>query len=256
MGYALPRPLRSTDPSFDEPASSPSARDPRTSRYSGRRLHAPRSRDAPFAHGVTPASGFDHHVPRTTPCHHGARERADLPRVCAPSALPDGGVYDCPGRCLARYVPSPGFLTLVTVCSAATPAGLFHPARALGVLPSRATAGEPERLSTPVALLTFRPPTAPAARSPRRPPRSHGSCEALRCEGRRKPTFAAFRALLPPETRTLGAVVQTAPRPEALLGFSLSRDLAHCDARGDSHHAAPLGFHEITFRTEARLAIP
>lgn len=38
----------------------------------------------------------------------------------------------------ARYVPSPGFRTLLTACSASIPPGLFHPGGALGVRPFRA----------------------------------------------------------------------------------------------------------------------
>jgi len=59
---------------------------------------------------------------------------------------------------------------------------------------------------------------------------------------RRKPAVAAFRALLPPETRNLAAMVQMATCPEALLGFLLSRGLSARDALDVSRPAAPVGF--------------
>jgi hypothetical protein len=40
--------------------------------------------------------------------------------------------------CLTRHLPAPGFLTLLPACSSSSPAGLFRPANALGVVPSKA----------------------------------------------------------------------------------------------------------------------
>lgn len=144
MGYALPRPLRTASSPNDEPAPSPSARVPWTSRFSSSRLHAAQIRAAPFALGVTPASGFDHRASRMPSCHHDARVPADLPRVHSPTALSAGCVHVLTRLCLARYVPSSGLLTLLTVSSATHPAGLFHPAHALGVHPFRATSRRAE----------------------------------------------------------------------------------------------------------------
>jgi len=101
-------------------------------------------RAAPFTLGVAPASGFDHLASRLPSCHHDARVPADLPRVHSPSALPAGCVHVISRLCLTRYVPPSGALTLLTVSSATNPAGLFHPARAHGVHPFRATSRRAE----------------------------------------------------------------------------------------------------------------
>jgi hypothetical protein len=63
--------------------------------------------------------------------------RGSFSGVSAPSALAARGVHvPSAGFASPGYVPSPGFRTLLTACSSARPAGLFHPAGAHGVRPS------------------------------------------------------------------------------------------------------------------------
>jgi len=96
-------------------------------------------RAAPFTLGVTPASG-SHHLPL-------ARRRVTTTLEClrtfpgfCPLRRSQRAASTClPRLCLARYVPSPGTLTLLTVSSATHPVGLFHPTGAHGVPPFRAT---------------------------------------------------------------------------------------------------------------------
>jgi len=108
---------------------------------------------------------------------------------------------------LTRYVPPSGSLTLLTVYSATTPVGLFHPTRALGVPPFRAFS---QRAGTPLGALC--PPDVSLTDPPRRPLRrpaapDHGPEQWYQRALRRKPTNVAFRALLPSEVRDIVAVV-------------------------------------------------
>jgi hypothetical protein len=64
---------------------------------------------------VTSPSELDHRQATAKSCYSvcGAS-----PEVASPSAHRDESIYvTCPGFCLARYVPSSGFLTLLTACS-------------------------------------------------------------------------------------------------------------------------------------------
>jgi len=115
-------------------------------------------RHTPNAHRVTPTSGYGHHASRMPPCFHGARAHTDLPgfpplrrsQMAASTNMPVAAFAAAARACLTRYVPSSGLHTLLTVCSATTPAGLFHPARALGVPPFRAYS---RRAGTPLGAL-------------------------------------------------------------------------------------------------------
>lgn len=115
-------------------------------------------RPAPNALGVTPASGYSHYASRMPPCFHGARAHTDLPgfrplrrsQMAASTIMPAAAFAVAARVCLTRYVPSSGLRTLLTVFSATTPAGLFHPARALGVPPFRAYS---RRAGTPLGAL-------------------------------------------------------------------------------------------------------
>jgi len=135
------------------------------------------------------------------------------PRVSSPSALSDGCVHEHPAAafasatrdCLTRYDPSPGPLTLLTVFSATTPAGLFHPAHAPGVPPFRAysrRAGTPLDARCPPDVSQVDPPRRPLRR-PTAP--DHGPMRRFQRAQHRKPTRVAFRALLPSEVRDIAA---------------------------------------------------
>jgi hypothetical protein len=135
------------------------------------------------------------------------------PRVSSPTALSDGCVHSATAFTAATrvlphpFVPPPGPFTLLTVYSATTPAGLFHPTRALGVPPFRAfsrRAGTPLDVRCPPDVSPIDPPR----RSPRRPTApDHGPIQRFLRAQRRKPTNVAFRALLPPEVRYIAAAV-------------------------------------------------
>jgi len=115
-------------------------------------------RPAPNTHRVTPTSGYSHNASRMPPCFHGARAHTDLPgfrplrrsQMAASTIMPAAAFAAAARVCLTRYVPPSGLHTLLTVCSATTPAGLFHPARALGVPPFRACS---RRAGTPLGAL-------------------------------------------------------------------------------------------------------
>jgi hypothetical protein len=66
-----------------------------------------------------------------------------------------------PGFPRPDYAPSPGFRTLLTVCSSSIPAGLFHPAHAPGVSPSRALLLRGSRCALRRSLPSWRSPPAP-----------------------------------------------------------------------------------------------
>ena len=77
----------------------------------------------------------------------------------------------------------------------------------MGFFPSEPSREEPERLSTPFALLTFRRSTRPDARSADLLRRTMARLQRFQRALRRKPTHVAFRALLPSEVRNIAAVV-------------------------------------------------
>jgi len=181
-------------------------------------LTVPRARArrlAPIALGVAPASGYGRRVSRMPPCCHDARAHTGLPgfgplrrsQMAASTNIPATTHAAAAQACLTRYVPSPGPLTLLTACSATTPAGLFHPARALGVPPFRACS---RRAGTPLGARC--PPDVSHVDSPRQPLRrllaaDHGPPRQFLRAHRRKPTHVAFRALLPSEIRDIAAGV-------------------------------------------------
>lgn len=144
---------------------------------------------------------------RTPSCCHDARARTELPGVLSPSTHTGGRVHVLSRACLTRYVPPSGTLTLLTVFSAITPASLFRPADVLGFIPSKPPHEEPQHLSMCLALLTLRTSNRPAVAPRRQPSPNHGSNEAIRRTRRRSSKTAAFRALLPSETRTRAAAV-------------------------------------------------
>lgn len=138
-------------------------------------LTVPRARTrrhAPFALRVTPASGFGHHTTRMPSRFHDARAHTGLPgflplrrsQMVASTNMPAETFASSARTCLIRYGPPPGSLTLLTVYSATTPVGLFHPTRAHGVLPFRAFS---RRAGTPLDALC--PPDVSPTDSPRRP---------------------------------------------------------------------------------------
>lgn len=215
MGYALPPRLfrRRTHPKMrrHEPVGS-FALDLEVF------LTVPRTRarrPVPFALGVTPASGFGHHATRMSSRCRDARVHTGLPgflplrrsQMVASTNVPAGTFASAARGCLPRYDPPSGSLTLLTVYSATTPVGLFHPTRALGVPPFRAfsrRAGTPLDVLCPPDVSTIDPPR----RSLRRPTApDHGPIQRFQRAHRRKPTTVAFRALLPSEVRRIAAVV-------------------------------------------------
>lgn len=177
-------------------------------------LTVPRTRarrHTPFALRVTPASGFGHHTTRMSSRCRDARVHTGLPgflplrrsQMVASTNMPAATFASSARVCLTRYGPPPGPLTLLTVYSATTPVGLFHPTRAHGVLPFRAFS---RRAGTPFDALC--PPDVSPIDSPRRPLRrptapDHGPKQRFQRALRRKPTNVAFRALLPPEVRNI-----------------------------------------------------
>ena len=77
----------------------------------------------------------------------------------------------------------------------------------MGFFPSEPSREEPERLSTPFALLTFRQPTLPDVRFADLLHRTMARIQRFQRALRRKPTNVAFRALLPPEVRNIVTAV-------------------------------------------------
>lgn len=153
-------------------------------------LTVPRTRarrPAPFALGVTPASGSGRHATRTSSRYRDARAHTGLPgfrplrrsQVVASTNVSAATFASAARACLTRYGPSPGSLTLLTVYSTTTPVGLFHPTRALGVPPFRAFS---RRAGTPLDVLC--PPDVSPIDPPRRPLRrpaalDHGPIAAV-----------------------------------------------------------------------------
>jgi len=132
-----------------------------------------------------------------------------LPGVWPPTAYEDRRVYVTFTRAFhARYVPSPGFLTLLTASSAPTPPGLFHPGNAPGVQPFRAFSSRGAAAPSDARC----PPDVPAA-DPTRSIRPMSSRvepwpeRAVHQRTDREPGRAAFRALLPSGARGHPAVV-------------------------------------------------
>jgi hypothetical protein len=84
--------------------------------------------------------------------------RKRLPLLGFPSPLAPSAweVYLPTKLCLLRFVPSPGFLNLMTACSSQYLVALFHVTGTCGVLPSELSpCKEPCRLSPAFALLSF-----------------------------------------------------------------------------------------------------
>lgn len=158
------------------------------------------------------------------PSRSGFRRRARSAFAAAPPGLPH-----------PAFVPSPGFRTLLTACSSTRPAGLFHPAGALGVLSSELCSRP--RAATPLGARC--PPDValagcPAHASNSRPParrRLSPSTRALRepraCEGLQ--TFA-FRALLPRPSRVTRSGYWPRTHDRCSHEFSLSRGIAPAPA--------------------------
>jgi hypothetical protein len=96
------------------------------------------------APGVTPPTELDH--PQTTADFEYRPRRAVRPRLCgashevwSPSAYSGSwGLRTCAGLAFPDYDPSPGFRTLLTVCSPSVLPALFHAGSAHGVFPFRA----------------------------------------------------------------------------------------------------------------------
>lgn len=171
---------------------------------------------APNTHRVTPASGYGHHASRMPPCLHSARAHTDLPgfrplrrsQMAASTIMPATAFAVAERVCLTRYVPPSGLHTLLTVYSATTPAGLFHPARALGVPPFRAYS---RRAGTPLGALC--PPDVAVTDPPRRrtsptfrtePWPEYGGFDA-HAAGGRSPSPSGL--LLPSEIQDIAAAV-------------------------------------------------
>lgn len=163
-------------------------------------------RHTPFALRVTPASGYGHQTTRMSSRFRDARAHTGLPgfrplrrsQMVASTNMPAATFAVTARACLTRYVPPSGPFTLLTVYSATTPAGLFHPARALGVPPFRAFS---RRAGTPLDVLC--PPDVSPTDPPRRPLRrpavpNHGSNTAVstraspEADQRRLQGFAPF----------------------------------------------------------------
>jgi len=207
-------------------------------------------RPAPNALGVTPASGYSHCTSRMPPRFHGARAHTDLPgftplrhsQMVASTIIPTAAFAVAARVCLTRYGPSSGLHTLLTVYSATTPAGLFHPARALGVPPFRAYS---RRAGTPLGALC--PPdvsmTDPARRRTCRPfAPSHGPSTTV---STRTPPEADHRRLQgfapsgdPGHRR--GGLGRAAPGSS--LGFTPLQGFTVRGAPGVSRPATSLGF--------------
>lgn len=168
--------------------------------HAGPKAHAERSRSYARFRVLPPHLSHAIVLPRCSSTY-------GTPRVLSPSAHSGGCVHVLSRGCLTRYVPPSGLLTLLTAFSATTPAGLFHPAHALGVHPFRVYsqgAAAPLGVRCPPDVPTF-DPTRRAAH--RQPPPNHGSNGALRYVRHRRSKAAAFRAFLPPETRIREAAV-------------------------------------------------
>jgi len=123
-----------------------------------------------------------------------------------------------------RYVPPPGFLTLLTACSAPTPPGLFHPGGAHGVRPFRAFssrgAAAPSGARCPPDVHAAGPPRSIHPTSSRAGPWSvHAGTPSNRAEAgtRRLQGFAPLGSSWPSD----GGLDRR--RLDALLGFRLSR---------------------------------
>lgn len=138
-----------------------------------------------------------------------------------------GASTNIPRAFHARYVPSPGFLTLLTACSAPTPPGLFHPGSAHGVAPFRAFssrgAATPSGARCPPdvhAAGPTRPPRPASSRAEPWPTRAGTQNERTETGTRRLQGFAPLGSSLP----SSGGLDRR--RLDALLGFRLSRGSA------------------------------
>jgi len=141
-------------------------------------------------------------------CHE-TRAHAVPPGVSSSTALEEWGVHvTSAGLASPDYGPSAGFRTLLTVCSAPLPPGLFHPGGALEVPPFRAF--PPRRAETPLGArclpdVHVRDPTRHLLRR-RHAPR-HGTTRRYVGFDDRKPRALAFKALLPSKIRCRPAAV-------------------------------------------------
>lgn len=140
----VPRPLLVLSGSRDGlsviASPGPSTRSLRTSR-SFRRCETPPSRKtaALRPRSCAPCRVLPPRSPRASVTVATGPERARcLPGFRPLQHLRNGTSTRMARACHTRYAPSPGFLTLLTVFSAPSPPGLFHPGGAHGVLPFRA----------------------------------------------------------------------------------------------------------------------
>jgi len=211
-------------------------------------------RPTPIALGVAPASGSGHHATRmSSPCGD-ARVHTGLPgfrplrrsQMVASTNISASTFASTARVCLTRYGPPPGPLTLLTVYSATTPVGLFHPTRALGVPPFRAFS---RRAGTPLDVLC--PPDVSPIDPPRRPLRrpaapDHGPNTAVSTRATPEADQRRLQGFAPsggPGHRR-GGLDRNAP--ESSLGMLLFRGSLVHGAPGVSRPATSLSFAPTT----------
>lgn len=119
-----------------------------------------------------------------------------------------GATFEYPRFASPRYVASPGFLPLLTPCSPAGPAALFHAAGAPGVAPSECfPPAQSRRLSAPAALLAFTPHL--------RVPRFRGRLPRLTRRLERPPAASSREPMGGPSSGLLSTLESVSP-PAAL----------------------------------------
>lgn len=253
MGYALP-PRPCGGGHIERCAvTNPSVRLPWTSRSSSSCLaRAPEGPRRSLSE-LRPLQGL-----ATAPlaCHRfrDARAHTGLPgfrplRRSQMAASTSAATHAAPARvCLARYVPSPGPLTLLTVYSATTPAGLFHPARALGVPPFRAysrRAGTPLDARCPPDVAQGRLSPAAAAPSSRAGPWSERGGVSVRIAGSRLASPSGLCSLRRPGTSSQ----RFRPRRARKLSWA-------CSSSGVDRSAAHPAFHARQLPWASRRCLP
>jgi len=123
----------------------------------------------------------------------GSVHAAPLVRFLAPSA-PSNGSSPLPRACLARYVPSPGFPTLLAACSSPVSRALFHARALLEFHPFRALPTLPE----PRGLSASPLPSCPWSSFLRRPLHPCSLCRSfMSVVVHRRRHRPGFKALLP-----------------------------------------------------------
>jgi hypothetical protein len=167
-----------------------------------------------------PPSELDH--PQAAACVLQPRDASR--EVSSPSALAAGEVHS-PRVCLTRYVPPPGFLTLLTAYALSSPPALFHAGSAHGVLPFRAFPFERSRLASrrPQPSCRWPDPIPPAHHMGRHEPPRGDRAPLPHAAFRRLASRLGSRAWYLVEVRSRAAGVTRRTSPMLSWGSSLSR---------------------------------